>query len=68
MIIQLMPYRSRNWPSLVAKNVSCIGMNTSPPSDTAEKMLVARPRRLTGMSRTTPIGLLHTCPPRGRRA
>jgi len=38
MIIQLMPNRSRNWPNLVAKNVSCIGMNTSPPSERAEKM------------------------------
>jgi FG-GAP repeat len=33
MIIQLMPNRSRNWPNLVAKNISCIGMNTSPPSE-----------------------------------
>ena len=38
IIIQLMPNRSRNWPNLVAKNVSCIGMNTSPPSERAEKM------------------------------
>jgi lysophospholipase L1-like esterase len=38
MIIQLTPNRSRSWPNLVAKNVSCIGMNTSPPSESAEKM------------------------------
>src|SRR5947209_19910838 len=33
MIIQLMPNRSRSCPNRVAKNVSCIGMNTSPPSE-----------------------------------
>src|SRR5215831_4323359 len=38
IIIQLMPNRSRSWANRVAKNVSCIGMNTSPPSESAEKM------------------------------
>jgi hypothetical protein len=36
-IIQLMPNRSRSSANRVAKNVSCIGMNTSPPSESAEK-------------------------------
>jgi len=38
MIIQLMPKRSRSCANRVAKNVSCIGMNTSPPLASAEKM------------------------------
>ena len=38
VIIQLMPNRSRNCANRVAKNVSCIGMNTSPPSESAEKI------------------------------
>jgi hypothetical protein len=38
MIIQLMPNRSRSWPNRVAKNVSCIGMKISPPSEGAEKI------------------------------
>ena len=39
-IIQLRPNRSRNWPNRLAKNASCIGMKTSPPSASAEKMRV----------------------------
>jgi hypothetical protein len=38
MIIQLMPNRSRSWAKRVAKKVSCIGMNTSPPSASAENI------------------------------
>ena len=37
-IIQLMPNRSRSCPNRLAKNVSCIGMNTWPPSESTEKM------------------------------
>src|SRR5438270_14043826 len=38
MIIQLTPNRSRSWPNRVAKKVSCIGMKTSPPVESAEKI------------------------------
>src|SRR5581483_6591215 len=34
-IIQLTPNRSRHCPNRLAKNVSCSGMNTWPPSDSA---------------------------------
>src|SRR6186997_1845878 len=37
-IIQLSPNRSRSWPNREAKNVSSIGIKTSPPSQSAEKM------------------------------
>ena len=41
-IIQLMPNRSRTCPKREAKNVSCIGINTRPPSERAAKTLSAR--------------------------
>jgi hypothetical protein len=41
-IIQLMPNRSRTCPKREAKNVSCIGINTRPPSERAAKTRSAR--------------------------